>query len=176
MITKVAPEDAGTYTVSVTAGCAVEEESAELSVAGFLVLADQPSSRTVCPGSTVTLRAPARGDVFEYEWRRHGEVIRDVRGDTYTIDRFGEADAAEYQIEERGVFAARSAAASGYRWMPFLDHRARRRIFRLAAISCQGVVPDLVKEIVAGVSIAPPRRTWPSSRTPCREVRLFRWE
>src|SRR5204863_7484767 len=86
-ITNVQPTNAGTYSVLVTDGLGGQTiYLATLTVLAAPVIATQPVSQVVTPGSTITLRVTATGDgPLQYQWRLNGTNICGAANATFAI-------------------------------------------------------------------------------------------
>lgn len=64
-----------------------------------LSIAESPKSQSVKIGQPLTLKVVANGDgPFEYQWRKNGQPLRSVTGDTITIQAASLTDAGRYVV------------------------------------------------------------------------------
>lgn len=103
-ITAVAPEDAGSYDVTVTsASGTASSTAATLTVSAALVFTTQPASQLICPGFGVTLAVAVSGvGPFSYQWRKEGVPINGATSTTLTLNPASAADAGVYDVVVQG--------------------------------------------------------------------------
>ncbi|MGN6645782.1 MAG: immunoglobulin domain-containing protein, partial [Cytophaga sp.] len=74
--------DAGAYTCTVSGSCtpAVTSNTANLAVGSVATITSQPSDKTACIGSTVTLSIVVSGTGISYQWQKNGvDLVNDSR-------------------------------------------------------------------------------------------------
>lgn len=99
-IPSVSPEQAGTYSVTVTGACGTTV-SAEATLAVGLppAITLHPISQTASAGSPVTLTVMAAGSApLAYQWQKDGEDIPGATTELYTLTSAGAGDAGTYTV------------------------------------------------------------------------------
>ncbi|MBI5373403.1 MAG: phage tail protein, partial [Sphingobacteriales bacterium] len=92
--------DAGSYDVVVSGTCvpSVTSSSATLTVNTAPAITTQPTSQTVCAGSSVSFSVVATGTGLTYQWRKGGVNIGGATGPTYIIGSVVSGDADNYDV------------------------------------------------------------------------------
>ena len=94
----VSLSDGGNYSVLVSNSCAnVLSGNAALTVAPSVVILSQPSSQTICSGSSVTFSV-ATNNATVYQWKKNGNDIPGANGSSYTIASIVPGDAGNYSV------------------------------------------------------------------------------
>ena len=99
-INPVGAGDADTYTVVVTGTCgALTSTGATLTITAGTVINTQPTSQSVCLGSSVTFSVSASGSgTVTYQWKKGGVDIGGATSSSYTINPVTAGDAANYSV------------------------------------------------------------------------------
>lgn len=106
--------DAGVYDVEVTTlGCKGKLNSAKATITvnvPFSITAN-PSSQSVCSGSSVTFTVTTTGSNVNYQWRRNGANLSGQTGDKLIINPVKTSDGGDYDCLVSGP--CKSPSASG---------------------------------------------------------------
>lgn len=78
-------------------GLRYQSDSA-LTLIAAPVIAEQPKSDTVCPGTNVTFSLVAEGDQLTYSWKNGNQEIPGANKPTYTISNVKPTDAGRYTV------------------------------------------------------------------------------
>lgn len=111
----VSPTDAGDYDVVVSNACGQTTSSAAtLTIDEGPGIDTQPSTQSVCEGSSATLSVTATGTApFTYQWRKDGVDIPGETNASLAIDPATPADAGDYDVViTNGCGQTTSAAAT----------------------------------------------------------------
>ena len=97
-LTSVTASNNGTYTCIVS-GCRVRtSDPATLQVIGPPTISQQPQSRTVCVGQSVTFTVASNSPgTLTYQWLRNNLNINGATNPSYTIPSVQTSDAAQYR-------------------------------------------------------------------------------
>ncbi len=92
--------DIGTYSVTVSNSCGqIESEAAALVLNVKPSIVAQPTSQTVCEGSSVTFGVEATGtEPLAFQWMRDGRVIDNATADSYSISSTTAGDIGTYSV------------------------------------------------------------------------------
>ncbi len=101
-------DDEGSYTCTVVGGC--DNNAVATSNAGVLnidedsapTITEQPQSKSVCPGETVTFEIDADGSGLKYQWQFNGANIPGETNTTLTILNVSSANAGVYRCVVSG--------------------------------------------------------------------------
>ncbi len=103
-IASVAASNAGSYDVVVTGSCgAATSSAAPLTVNATTAITTQPSSQTVCAGTSATFAAAAVGTNLSYQWRRDLTPIQGANAATLTLNSVTAANAGSYDVVVTGT-------------------------------------------------------------------------
>ena len=104
-INAVAEADQGSYDCEVTNICwPMLSNAADLMVNDPVQITQQPSSRTVNPGASVTFSVVATGTgPLTYQWKKGLNAIGGALGASYTINSAQESDEGDYRCEVTGA-------------------------------------------------------------------------
>ncbi len=93
--------NAGNYDVVITGNCGdpVVSQAASVSVLAPTAISQQPESRRVSRGQSVTFAVAATGVGLEYQWSRNGVEIADATASSYSIASALESDAGSYDVK-----------------------------------------------------------------------------
>ncbi|MDI9880560.1 hypothetical protein [Flectobacillus longus] len=100
--------DAGTYKVEVFGTGACASESVTSSPTSLVVklpidITSDPSSQTVCEGSSVTFSVTATGDVTGYQWYKNGAILTGATSSTYGITAQTSMNGDKYTVVVKGI-------------------------------------------------------------------------
>ncbi len=100
VLSGVQPDDAGMYTVVVTAACGtLTSPPASLTVRTGPTIAEPPQSQAGCAGGTVTFSVLAEGvGALGYQWLHDGTAIPGATAAALTLHALGPDDAGEYGV------------------------------------------------------------------------------
>jgi hypothetical protein len=92
--------NAGTYDVVVNGSCGdpVVSSAASVSILAPTSISEQPQSRSVAKGQSVSFAVVATGVGLEYQWRKDGLEIGNATAPNYTIASAGPEDAGRYDV------------------------------------------------------------------------------
>jgi hypothetical protein len=92
--------DAGDYDCIITTSCGNEITSnkATLTVNQSITFVSQPTNKSGCEGSTVTLQANVEGDISSLQWRKEGVDLIDANSQSLTINNLSDSDEGNYTL------------------------------------------------------------------------------
>lgn len=101
------------YYVSVSvAGCESPRVAVTATIDTSIGITQQPQSRQVCPGATVTFQATATGSSINYQWRKDQVDIPNATAGTYIITGVTGAAAGLYDVVITNVCGRESSTAA----------------------------------------------------------------
>lgn len=104
VITNVNVNDSGDYTVVISNGCTVGLVPPRVSNAAtikvnYITINTQPSNKTACVGTSVTLSVAAIGSgTVSYQWKRNGVDLVGANASTLTINPVNYSDSGTYTV------------------------------------------------------------------------------
>ena len=108
--------NAGLYTVAVTnAAGTVTSQAAQLTVISPIAISTQPQSKSVLPGTSVSLSVTATGTSPTYQWYLNNIAIPGATSSTYTIPSALASNAGTYSVtvsNNAGTVASQAAQLS----------------------------------------------------------------
>ncbi len=92
--------DAGDYDCQITTSCGVIITSAKAKLDVFQApnIATQPSSKSGCDGSSVTLSAVVEGEFTSLQWRKNGQPITGATNSNFVINSLIASDEGDYTL------------------------------------------------------------------------------
>jgi len=103
-INAVTTAASGAYTVTVSnsSGCS-KKATTTATVNPATAITQQPASRTVCAGSSVTFTVTAVGGSLTYQWKKGNSMISGATGTSYTIANVSSSSAGSYKVVVNGA-------------------------------------------------------------------------
>ena len=113
-IPAVSASDAAQYRVIVTGDCGTRSSSiVRLWVNAETTITTQPTSQTVCPGTSATFSVGASGNgTLSYQWKKGTDNISGATSATYTINNVTAADVADYSVVVTGACGSATSAVA----------------------------------------------------------------
>ncbi len=104
IIASPAISDTGSFTVLVSATCgSVTSNSATLNLYAPTTIVTQPTSATVCAGTSTTFNVAASGTgTLAYQWKKAGVNITGATASSYTISNPSISDTGTYSVSVNG--------------------------------------------------------------------------
>lgn len=92
--------DAGDYDCAITTSCGEQIVSAKAKLDVFLApnFTTQPTSKSGCEGSSITLAAAVEGEFSSLQWRKNGQPITGATNSTYVINSLQSSDEGDYTL------------------------------------------------------------------------------
>lgn len=93
-------DDAGDYDCQITTACGVLLTSAKAKLDVFQApkIATQPTGKSGCDGTPVTLTAVIEGEFTTLQWRKNGQPISGANNSTYVINSLKASDEGDYTL------------------------------------------------------------------------------